>query len=240
MTIKEIAELCGVTEQTVLNWTHKFDGSDQKIWSDAFKKLVNAGHGIPADFTLDETLAIIGEGGGNTALASLLADNAANKNALAVFLKKTEALIGEMMKAVTDRLEEGASGWLQARRVHILRCMLANGGRIYIYPVAGKKIAKTVEMYDNVGRRIRVGLAKDTKDGALYGVVEDMARLGFGREEGTVVTRTEVDAGDLFRWQTDLLVRKEGFPGISNTGKLEAAAGSGNILEFKPLKAFGA
>jgi hypothetical protein len=38
----------------------------------------------PADFTLEETLAIIGEGGGNKALASLLAEDARNKDALEI------------------------------------------------------------------------------------------------------------------------------------------------------------
>jgi predicted transcriptional regulator len=98
MTVKEIAELCGVTEQTVLNWAHKFDGSDQKIWSDIFKKLANAGHGVPADFTLDETLAIIGEGGGNKALASLLAENAVNKDALAIQTGHNQA--GALLAAI--------------------------------------------------------------------------------------------------------------------------------------------
>jgi predicted transcriptional regulator len=86
MTIKEVAELCGVTEQTVLNWTHKVADDLPKNLEGLSVKLEEARKSgkDPADFTLDETLAIIGEGGKNKALASLLAENAVNKNALAV------------------------------------------------------------------------------------------------------------------------------------------------------------
>ena len=91
MTIKEIADLCGVDERTIYRWTEdpacKVQAeADDKMSSDLFlqirKKLDSAGHGKPANFTLEETLAIIGEGGKNKALAALLAENAANKNAL--------------------------------------------------------------------------------------------------------------------------------------------------------------
>jgi hypothetical protein len=87
MTIKEIAELCGAkSEQTVKNWAHKIGDDPAKNWQGLAVKLAEAEKSgkDPADFTLDETLAIIGEGGGNKALASLLAENAMSKNALAV------------------------------------------------------------------------------------------------------------------------------------------------------------
>ena len=78
MTVKEIAELCGVNQSTVWRWA-----KDPACKMQA-EKLGISGHGKSADFTLEETLAVIGEGGKNKALASLLAENAANKNALAI------------------------------------------------------------------------------------------------------------------------------------------------------------
>jgi hypothetical protein len=81
MTVKEIAELCGVDETTVQRWVKKI--SDCKMQSELSERLTNAGHGIPADFTLDETLAIV-RAGGNDTLANLLAENAKNRDALAV------------------------------------------------------------------------------------------------------------------------------------------------------------
>jgi predicted transcriptional regulator len=89
MTIKEIAELCGVKEQTVLNWAHKLEVLNQNIWLRISEKLKQGPPEVPSDYTLDETLAIIGEGGKNKALASLLAETATFKNALVV---QTEAM----------------------------------------------------------------------------------------------------------------------------------------------------
>jgi transcriptional regulator with XRE-family HTH domain len=83
MTIKEIVELCGVKKQTILNWAHKLEVLNQKIWLRISEKLAQGSPENPANFTLEETLAIIGEGGGNKMLAALLAENAANKDVLA-------------------------------------------------------------------------------------------------------------------------------------------------------------
>jgi hypothetical protein len=86
MTIKEIAELRGTNRTTVLRWAHKIADDPVQNAQGLAVKLAEAEKSgkDPADFTLEETLAIIGEGGRNKALASLLAENAANKNALAV------------------------------------------------------------------------------------------------------------------------------------------------------------
>lgn len=82
MTIKEIAELCGVDDTTILRWTRNI--SDCKMQSDIKSKLKKSGHGIASDFSLEETLAIIGDGGGNKTLAALLEENSKNKNALSI------------------------------------------------------------------------------------------------------------------------------------------------------------
>jgi transposase len=82
MTIKEIAELCGVDSRTIYRWAEKAESLNDKM--SLRNKIGEGSPENPADFTLEETLAIIGEGGGNKTLASLLAENAVTKNALAV------------------------------------------------------------------------------------------------------------------------------------------------------------
>jgi hypothetical protein len=104
MTIKEISELCRVDETTVQRWVKKIP--DCKMQSDLSDRLVNAGHGVSADFTLEETLAIIGEGGKNKTLAALLAENAANKNALVASSLSSKPSIDPFPELSTARLHE--------------------------------------------------------------------------------------------------------------------------------------
>jgi predicted transcriptional regulator len=119
MTIKEIADLCGVTEQTIRNWTHKVADDPAKNLQGLAEKLAEAEKSgkDPADFTLEETLTIIGEGGKNKALASLLAENAVTKNALAV---QSEAMakfakLVEKLPELMDRLEAVEKGYEKFR-----------------------------------------------------------------------------------------------------------------------------
>jgi transcriptional regulator with XRE-family HTH domain len=67
MTVKEIADLCGVDQSTVWRWAQK--DNLLHFAKGIIEKLEEARKSgkDPADFTLDETLAIIGEGGGNKA-----------------------------------------------------------------------------------------------------------------------------------------------------------------------------
>lgn len=76
MTIKEIAKLCKVARRTVERWAHKIADNPGHFDQGLAEKLAEAEKSgkDPARFTLEETLAIIGEGGGNETLASLLAD----------------------------------------------------------------------------------------------------------------------------------------------------------------------
>ena len=101
MTVKEIAELCGADDTTVLRWTHNI--SDCKMQSDIRAKLKESGHGIPADFSLEETLVIVGDGGGNKTLAALLEENNKNKNALSI--AGSGGGIGQLLNTFNDRLE---------------------------------------------------------------------------------------------------------------------------------------
>ena len=101
MTIKEIAELCGVDDTTILRWTRNI--SDCKMQSDIKNKLKKSGHGIASDFSLEETLAIIGDGGGNKTLAALLEENSKNKNALSIAGSGGGAV--HILNKFNDRLE---------------------------------------------------------------------------------------------------------------------------------------
>ena len=101
MTIKEIAELCGVDDTTILRWTRNI--SDCKMQSDVKRKLKKSGHGIASDFSLEETLVIIGDGGGNKTLAALLEENSKNKNALSIAGSGGGAV--QILNKFNDRLE---------------------------------------------------------------------------------------------------------------------------------------
>ena len=48
ITCKEIGKLCGMTERSVQGWVNK-----------AGEKIASAGHGIYADYDLDETVKIV-------------------------------------------------------------------------------------------------------------------------------------------------------------------------------------
>ena len=74
MTVKEIAELCGVEDRTVRNWCHgeRFLKENFSLRNAIVEKLSNGSPEVPADFSLEETLAIIRDGGKNETLAVLL------------------------------------------------------------------------------------------------------------------------------------------------------------------------
>jgi hypothetical protein len=121
MTVKEIAELCGVDERTVLRWAHKaaekaspaadilsaetISPEERRIAQSIKEKLESSGHGFSADYDLRETLSTIGDGGKNKTLSALLEENAANKERLATesnyegLLKDIERLIDGKIQA---------------------------------------------------------------------------------------------------------------------------------------------
>jgi predicted transcriptional regulator len=112
MTIKEIAELCGVSDQTVLNWIHRLESLNQKIWLRLSEKLEHGSPEHPSDYDLGETIAIIQDGGGNKTLASLLAENAVTKNALTV---QSEAM-AKIAKLI-DKLPEWAEWYEKSKNL---------------------------------------------------------------------------------------------------------------------------
>ena len=74
MTVKEISELCGVEDRTVRNWCHgeRFLKENFSLRNAIVEKLSNGSPEVPADFSLEETLSIIRDGGKNETLAALL------------------------------------------------------------------------------------------------------------------------------------------------------------------------
>ena len=74
MTVKEIAELCGVEDRTVRNWCHgeRFLKENFSLRNAIVEKLSNGSPEVPADFSLEEMLSIIRDGGKNETLAALL------------------------------------------------------------------------------------------------------------------------------------------------------------------------
>jgi DNA-binding transcriptional MerR regulator len=147
MTIKEIAELCGVSGETVRRWVHEIidptqnvEGSDDpaKNWQGLVIKLEEAEKSgtTPADFTLEETLAIIGEGGKNKALASLLAENATNKNAVTAktanpFPTRRMEELAELMEQVKKRLEDPKEAAYKELEAFISRNLTPERGDIF-------------------------------------------------------------------------------------------------------------
>jgi len=106
MTIKEIAELCGVKENdTIRNWINHEDflSRNFRLRDIIREKLKGGSPEKPSDYDLEETLAII-RGGGNETLASLLAENAENKNAIALSNGINAKSTFDIDKLVNDKI----------------------------------------------------------------------------------------------------------------------------------------
>jgi hypothetical protein len=235
MTIKEIAELCGVKKQTVWNWANKLEVLNQKIWLRLSEKLKQGSPESPSDYDLEETLAIIGEGGGNKALASLLADNAAQKAAVRL-LQEPEKAVAEGAGNIVS-LISGMNGhkYLQAaltgKAKRCRKTTYTGGGRVYAIPTTKRENVFNVFVYTNRGKLLREGFAMR---GGFHETVESLVQ---GYDMGGYITCEDVDVGDMLAWLAGCSLRA---PWGTLLAAPEDAAGSGNILEFKPLKAFGA
>ncbi len=83
MTIKQIAEICQVDQRTVQLWANKAGENISSIK----ERISSSTSTYPANYTLDETLAIIRAGGRST-LADLLAENA----------QRSQPLIGDTLR----------------------------------------------------------------------------------------------------------------------------------------------
>jgi predicted transcriptional regulator len=136
MTIKEIAGLCGVDETTIARWIRgeRFLNCKMQLRNSVIEKLDHGSPERPSDYDLEETLAIIGEGGENKALAALLAENAANKNALAIqgatggaaqiaafsgLMERVAKLLDDPQKAQNEELERFVRDNMEYDEKHI-------------------------------------------------------------------------------------------------------------------------
>jgi predicted transcriptional regulator len=146
MTIKEIAELCGVEDRTVRYWIsgEDFLKENFSLRNAIQEKLEQGSPEHPSDFTLDETLAIIRDGGNNKTLASLLAENAVTKNALA-------AQSGAMAKIakLIDKLPEWAE-WFEKSKNLPERFEKFKGQTVEAYKKLEARVEKAyIEVLDN-------------------------------------------------------------------------------------------
>jgi DNA-binding Lrp family transcriptional regulator len=244
MTIKEIADLCGVTEQTVLNWTHKIADDLPKNLEGLSVKLEEARKSgkDPADFTLDETIAIIGEGGGNKTLASLLAENAMNKNAVAVFGAydiSEDAVLGQVRQAVIEGTIATAKCILDMRAYKYTRLALCgkreeckrytyeNGGRVYAMPMSKCWTRFNVLVYNAWGKCVREGLAARER---LFTTIENLVRE---YDMGKFITCERVDFEDYLDWCLNRSVSKP-WGKLFNTQRLLPDSVLGFKTEKKP------
>ena len=108
MTTKEIAEAVGKDERTIQRWAKRAGDKMASIGD----KVSSAGHGIGADYSLDETCAIIEQGMGKNA-ASLFRENAKNKTAPAAGSSLTArdmevigGVVAAIMAAMNTRVEK--------------------------------------------------------------------------------------------------------------------------------------
>jgi hypothetical protein len=120
MTIKEIAELCGVEERTILNWSKNVNCGKNFRSLQNLDTIEESGHGKATDLPVETAAAII-RAGGREALAALLEENAANKDALAlrqpvpaipaplmglpVLMERLEKALEDPQKAAYEELE---------------------------------------------------------------------------------------------------------------------------------------
>lgn len=102
MTIKQISELTGKTERTIRQWvrtpSEKISGIESEIISSVSEKISGSGKTKkPAEFSLEETLAIV-KAGGNETLASLLKDNAEKNKPKSIITDEVKILIKDIIK----------------------------------------------------------------------------------------------------------------------------------------------
>jgi hypothetical protein len=208
----------------------------------------------PADFTLEETLAIIGAGGRNgrnKALASLLAENAANKNAVAVSgtpgvnaaaLEQIRAAVAEGVQKVFGLaagilthgypVGHGEYRYGRYKPYKLYRYTYESGGRGYVIPMMRARDGFHVLLYDDKGNHIREGVARQR---SMDEVMRSFARSRDAYDLGCVVEKQEVDDSDVFKWFAELAMKKSCGPLLTAQGPLPD-----NILAFKPKKELGA
>ena len=237
MTIKEIADLCGVDETTIARWIRgeRFLNCKMQLRNGIMEKLDRGSPEHPSDYNLEETIAIIGEGGGNKTLASLLAENAANKDAIVKSNRssdsKSAAPLLEALETITGFAAKvclgGIPDSLQYRPVNIHRIIAADGGRVYVLPLCERKLQKEVLVYDKDGKLVRNGIASNTRQGNMFKTIEDLTRAHSWDSLGAY---EEVPADDIFKWKAALVYKKAGLP------VLPVSKGGQKVIDFQEGK----
>jgi predicted transcriptional regulator len=101
MTIKEIAELCGVDEKEVRRWIGSLKNVKNGQNVHSLQNLDKTGRGKTLNFPVETAAAII-RARDREALAALLAENAATKDQLAVYNNRHTGLRDEI-EAIIDK-----------------------------------------------------------------------------------------------------------------------------------------
>jgi hypothetical protein len=112
MTTKEIAEAVGKTERSVQMWAKKAGEKTSSVG----EKTSSAGHGKPADYTLEETIAIIEAGMGKNAAGVFRA----NAEKPASDTTSIAAIIRETITAMVPVLVEVVRGALPQQQIAAL------------------------------------------------------------------------------------------------------------------------
>lgn len=111
MTTRQIAQAVGKTERCVQGWAKR---AGENI-SSVGEKVSSAGHGKPADYTLDETVAIIQVGLGRNA-AALFRKNA-ERAAPTTSAESIAAIVRETVAAMVPMLIAAVQGAIPKRTV---------------------------------------------------------------------------------------------------------------------------
>jgi transcriptional regulator with XRE-family HTH domain len=231
MTIKEIAELCGVDRRTIERWAHKVSNDPGQNAQGLAEKLEQAKKSgkDPADFTLEETLAVIGEGSGNKTLAVLLAENASNKNAL-IRIEKTKAGIEQYLTEYKALVQETINNVLPGSEISSVKRLyarydLTTGGRVYVIKAGGN--IHELLFYDRAGTLCARTTTKALKSVPLATVIQLKSHPELGKcarysgilekwmpleEAGEMGRPEEVLPNDYLVWREEL--RKKEAPAL--------------------------
>ena len=148
MTIKEIAELTGKNRTTVLRWAAKTPVQN------AQGRLANAETcGIPANFSLEETLEILRAGGVSEGIMSLLRENAARRPA-----PGGESTIFDVLRMVVNTLESHEESIValtgKAPRTAITTTLAKNNGENTLMTAIGKYVESSGQSYQEAWQMI--------------------------------------------------------------------------------------
>jgi len=156
MTTKEIAESVGKAERTVQGWVKNTGAKIASVGA----KIASAGHGVYADFTLEETLIIIEYGMGKNA-ANVYRMNASQPTQNTEVVTKSDladfgkAIVAEMFKQLIPLLQIQQTAQKQLEYVQDYFSVIAYANIKGIKPTitqaqAYSRVAKKLSIESNV------------------------------------------------------------------------------------------